>query len=204
MIEKEVIICDKANYRKRIYELSNAISELNKDELNNHNVFNVINKIELLRNALYKCIRMPRAMLPDYPLPGTEFGISKFEDEYSDGILKLKIYELMPPVRTPYNNKRLERTCQFIAEKYKNLFLNKSVIVRAQISVPRDNWDIDNRDLRYILNGFVYGGLFNDDNINYVSYMLEGIKGEENYIKLFISEKSNIENVCKINPEDYF
>lgn len=42
-------------------------------------------------------------MLPDYPLPGTEKEISDYEDEYSDEILKLKIYELLPPVRTPFN-----------------------------------------------------------------------------------------------------
>lgn len=72
------------------------------------------------------------------------------------------------------------------------------------ISVPRDNWDIDNRDLRYIFNGFVYGGLISDDNINFVSYMLEGIKGKENYIKIFVSEKRNIKKVSGLKPEEYF
>lgn len=204
MLERQIIICDKDNFKKRIDDFEKAIYELKNGELDNHKLFNAIYKMELYRNAIYKSIRVPRAKLPDYPLPGTQEGISKYEDEYSDGILKIKIYELMPPVRTPYNNLKLERTCQTIAEKYKKLFKDKEIIVRAQVSIPRDNWDIDNRDLRYILNGFVYGGLFNDDNINYVSYMLEGIKGKENYIKIFISEKSNILNVCKINPKDYF
>lgn len=70
--------------------------------------------------------------------------------------------------------------------------------------MPRDNWDIDNRDLRYIFNGFVYGGLISDDNINFVSYMLEGIKGKENYIKIFVSEKRNIKKVSGLKPEEYF
>ena len=130
--------------------------------------------------------------------------ISKFESEYSDGILKIKIYELLPPVRTPYNNRRLEKTCQTVAEKYKGLFENKEVIIRVQVSMPRDNWDIDNRDLRYIFNGFVYGKLITDDNIKFVSYMLEGINDKENYIKIFVSEKSNIKNVSILNPENYF
>ena len=131
-------------------------------------------------------------------MPGTEEGISEYVDEYSNEILKIKIYELMPPVKTPYNNKRLERTCQVIAEKYKGLFLNKEVIIRMQVGVPRDNWDIDNRDLRYVFNGFVYGGLISDDNINYVSYMLEGVKSRENYIKILVSEKKNIKRVSSI------
>ena len=70
--------------------------------------------------------------------------------------------------------------------------------------MPRDNWDIDNRDLRYIFNGFVYGKLITDDNIKFVSYMLEGINDKENYIKIFVSEKSNIKNVSILNPENYF
>lgn len=41
-------------------------------------------RTELFRNAIYKCIKLKRPMLPDYPLPGTEEGISDYEDEYSD------------------------------------------------------------------------------------------------------------------------
>ena len=137
-------------------------------------------------------------------MPGKENGISQYESEYSNEILKIKIHELLPPVRTPYNNKRLENTCQAIGEKYKGLFANKEVIIRVQVSVPRNNWDIDNRDLRYIFNGFVYGGLITDDNIKYVSYILEGINDRENYIKIFIGEKRNIQNICNINPKEYF
>lgn len=204
MLEKRIATCDRQNFRKRLIEFENAIKEFKQDDLNESNIYQVLYRTELFRNAIYKCIKLKSPMLPDYPLPGTEEGISNYEDEYSDEILKLKIYELLPPVRTPYNNKRLERTCQLIGEKYNGLFANKEVIVRVQVSIPRDNWDIDNRDLRYILNGFVYGGLISDDNINFVSYMLEGIKGKENYIKIFISEKRNIEKVSSLNPEEYF
>ena len=182
----------------------NAANDFMQDDLNEHNIYKVLYKTELFRNSIYKCIKLKMPILPDCSLPGTEEGISRYEDEYSDGILKLKIYELLPPVRTPYNNKRLERTCQLIGEKYKGLFQNKEVIIRVQVSVPRDNWDIDNRDLRYIFNGFVYGGLISDDNIKFVSYMLEGINGKENYIKIFVSEKRNILKISAIKPEEYF
>ncbi len=204
MLEKRIATCDRQNFRKRLIEFETAIKEFKQNDLNESNIYQVLYKTELFRNVIYKCIKLKRPMLPNYPLAGTEEGISDYEDEYSDEILKLKIYELLPPVRTPYNNKRLERTCQLIGEKYNGLFANKEVIVRVQVSIPRDNWDIDNRDLRYILNGFVYGGLISDDNINFVSYMLEGIKGKENYIKIFISEKRNIEKVSSLNPEKYF
>lgn len=173
MLERRIATCDRQNFRKRLNEFLNAANDFLQDDLNEHNIYQILYKTELFRNSIYKCI-------------------------------KLKIYELLPPVRTPYNNKKLERTCQLIGEKYKGLFQNKEVIIRVQVSVPRDNWDIDNRDLRYIFNGFVYGGLISDDNIKFVSYMLEGINGKENYIKIFVSEKRNILKVSAIKPEEYF
>ena len=204
MLERRIASDDRQNFRKRLNEFREATDDFMQDDLNEHNIYQVLYKTELFRNSIYKCIKLKMPMLPDYPLPGTEDGISEYEDEYSDEILKLKIYELLPPVRTPYNNKRLERTCQVIGEKYKGLFQNKEIIIRVQVSVPRDNWDIDNRDLRYIFNGFVYGGLISDDNINFVSYMLEGINDRENYIKIFIGEKRNIQKVSGLKPEEYF
>ena len=198
MIEKEVIICDGANLRKRLREFIKVANEIEIENIDNKKIFQILYRIELFRNAIYKCIKVEQSKYPYYPLPGTEEGISEYVDEYSNEILKIKIYELMPPVKTPYNNKRLERTCQVIAEKHKGLFLNKEVIIRMQVGVPRDNWDIDNRDLRYVFNGFVYGGLISDDNINYVSYMLEGVKSRENYIKILVSEKKNIKKISSI------
>ena len=204
MLERKVTIYNQANLRKRLSEFMNASNQFMTDDANNHNIYKLLYSMEIFRNAIYQCIKTKRPMLPDNPLPNTEEGISEYEDEYSDEILKIKIYELLPPVRTPYNNKRLERTCQLIGEKYKGLFQNKEVIIRVQVSVPRDNWDIDNRDLRYIFNGFVYGGLISDDNIKFVSYMLEGINDHQNYIKIFISEKKNIQKVSCIEPQEYF
>ena len=204
MPDKRIEYYDKYNFRKRLKEFIKIADQYMQDDINEHNINQVLYKTEAFRNSIYQCIKFKRPMLPDCPFPDKEEGISEYESEYSDDILKMKIYELLPPVRTPYNNKKLERTCQIIGEKYKGLFKDKSVIIRVQVSVPRDNWDIDNRDLRYILNGFVYGGLINDDNIKYVSYMLEGINDRENYIKIFISEKSNIKNVSLIKPEEYF
>ena len=34
--------------------------------------------------------------------------------------------------------------------------------------------------------------------------MLEGINDRENYIKIFIGEKRNIQKICSINPKEYF
>lgn len=204
MFDKRIDTYDKANFRKRLNEFLNTAEEFKRSDINEHNINQILYKMELFRNAIYKCVKFKRSMLPDYPFPDKEDGISEYKTEYSNEILKIRINELLPPIKTPYNNKRLERTCQIIGEEYKELFKDKSVIIRVQVSVPKDNWDIDNRDLRYILNGFVYGGLISDDNIKYVSYMLEGINDRENYIKIFISEKSNIKKLSLIKPNEYF
>ena len=36
------------------------------------------------------------------------------------------------------------------------------------------------------------------------SFMLEGSKGKENYIKIFVSEKRNVQKVSGLKPEEYF
>ena len=204
MQERKIAVYDKQNFRKKLIEFVNVAKECMKNDLNEDNIYQVLYITELFRNSIYKCVKFKTPTISEDTLKKKQDEISKYESEYSDGILKIKIYELLPPVRTPYNNRRLEKTCQTIAEQYKGLFENKEVIIRVQVSMPRDNWDIDNRDLRYIFNGFVYGKLITDDNIKFVSYMLEGINDGENYIKIFVSEKSNIKNVSILNPENYF
>ena len=202
MLERKIAVYDKQNFKKKLIEFTKVAKECMQNDLNEENIYEVLYTTELFRNSIYKCLKFKMPSIIESSRKQDE--ISKFESEYSDGILKIKIYELLPPVRTPYNNRRLEKTCQTVAEKYKGLFENKEVIIRVQVSMPRDNWDIDNRDLRYIFNGFVYGKLITDDNIKFVSYMLEGINDKENYIKIFVSEKSNIKNVSILNPENYF
>ena len=202
MLERKIAVYDKQNFKKKLIEFTKVAKECMQNDLNEENIYEVLYTTELFRNSIYKCLKFKMPSILESSRKQDE--ISKFESEYSDCILKIKIYELLPPVRTPYNNRRLEKTCQTVAEKYKGLFENKEVIIRVQVSMPRDNWDIDNRDLRYIFNGFVYGKLITDDNIKFVSYMLEGINDKENYIKIFVSEKSNIKNVSILNPENYF
>ena len=202
MLERKIAVYDKQNFKKKLIEFTKVAKECMQNDLNEENIYEILYTTELFRNSIYKCLKFKMPSIIESSRKQDE--ISKFESEYSDGILKIKIYELLPPVRTPYNNRRLEKTCQTVAEKYKGLFENKEVIIRVQVSMPRDNWDIDNRDLRYIFNGFVYGKLITDDNIKFVSYMLEGINDKENYIKIFVSEKSNIKNVSILNPENYF
>lgn len=204
MIDRKISLCDKQNFRKKLSEFMRVTREIDLDEFNDEKAKEVLLKLELLRNSLYKYVSLKRPALPDNAELGTEEGISRYESDYSNEILKIKIYELLPSVKTPANNKRLERTCQIIGNKYSGLFLGKSVIIRVQVSVPRKNWDIDNRDLRYILNGFIYGKLISDDNIEVVSCMMEGVCGDESFIKIFVAEKENLKKICEIKPEEWF
>lgn len=202
MNERKIKVYDKKMFKKKLIEFINAAREYIRNDLNEDNIYKVLYATELFRNSIYKCMKFKIDTIPENIREPVD--ICKYETEYSDSILKIKIHELLPHIRTPYNNRRLEKTCQTIAEQYKGLFENKEVIIRVQVSMPRDNWDIDNRDLRYIFNGFVYGKLITDDNIRFVSYMLEGINGGANFIKIFVSEKSNIQNVVALSPENYF
>ena len=131
MFERGIATYDRNNFRKRLSEFLSVANKYMQDDINEHNIYQVLYRTELFRNAIYKCIKLKRPLIGEEPLPGKENGISQYESEYSNEILKIKIHELLPPVRTPYNNKRLENTCQAIGEKYKGLLANKEVIIRV-------------------------------------------------------------------------
>ena len=83
MLERRIASYDRQNFRKRLNEFREATDDFMQDDLNEHNIYQVLYKTELFRNSIYKCIKLKMPMLPDYPLPGTEDGISEYEDECS-------------------------------------------------------------------------------------------------------------------------
>ena len=92
MLERKVTIYNQANLRKRLKEFMDDSNQFMQNEKDNSNIYKLLYSMELFRNAIYQCIKVKKPMLPDDSLPNTEEGISKYEDEYSDEILKIKIY----------------------------------------------------------------------------------------------------------------
>ena len=57
MLERRIATCDRQNFRKRLNEFLNAANDFMQDDLNEHNIYQVLYKTELFRNSIYKCIK---------------------------------------------------------------------------------------------------------------------------------------------------
>ena len=78
MFERRIETYDKYNFRKRLNEFLDVAKTYMQDDLNEHNIYQVLYKTEQFRNAIYKCIKLKRPLIVDSPLPGKEDGISEY------------------------------------------------------------------------------------------------------------------------------
>ncbi len=76
MLERGIATYDKTNFRKRLNEFLEVTKIYKQDDLKEHNIYQVLYKTELFRNAIYKCIKLKIALKGEEPLLGKEDGIS--------------------------------------------------------------------------------------------------------------------------------
>ena len=57
MLERRIATYDKTNFRKRLNEFLEVAKIYKQDDLNEHNIYQVLYKTEQFRNAIYKCIK---------------------------------------------------------------------------------------------------------------------------------------------------
>ena len=57
MLERRIASYDRQNFRKRLNEFREATDDFMQDDLNEHNIYQVLYKTELFRNSIYKYIR---------------------------------------------------------------------------------------------------------------------------------------------------
>ena len=58
MLERRIATYDKTNFRKRLNEFLEVAKIYKQDDLNEHNIYQVLYKTEQFRNAIYKCIKL--------------------------------------------------------------------------------------------------------------------------------------------------
>lgn len=86
------------------------------------------------------------------------------------------IYTLLPRARNFELNNQIRRTWLYtsirlfskIQEKYDSVYL------KFVIYLPAGRWDVDNRPLKYIIDGIRHCGLIPDDSYKHVMYSVHG------------------------------
>ena len=117
-----------------------------------------------------------------------------YKANLQDGILSLYIPEKLPNLanRSSYAHKQIIFNISEITRPYEKLFYDKFVIVVIKIFEKRKVWDADNRTVKPIQDGLIYGGVIRDDNIFNCCYMVQGFYSEIPHIEVSILEADKI------------
>lgn len=182
-------------------QLRNILQELNIS-LNNILQYTCINledkKLELFLHSLEKSRFEIYEQIDCINQLEQENYIYTINNEYKanlkDNILSLYIPEKLPNLKnkSSYVNKRIIMNIANVSSKYKGLFYDKFVIVIIKIFDKRKIWDVDNRTVKPIQDGLIYGEIIKDDNLFNCCYMVQGLYSDKPHIEVSILEADQI------------
>lgn len=92
------------------------------------------------------------------------------------------IYTLLPRARNFELNNQIRRTWLYTSIRLFSKIQKKydSVYLKFVIYLPAGNWDVDNRPLKYIIDGIRHCGLIPDDSYKHVMYSVHGETDNKN------------------------
>lgn len=101
---------------------------------------------------------------------------NRYKATVKNNVLCLYIPEKLPTLKnsSSYAHKQIILNIAEVTKPYEKLFFDKFVIVIIKIFDKVKVWDVDNRTVKPIQDGLVYGGIIKDDNLFNCSYMVQG------------------------------
>ena len=180
----------------------NSVLEPYIDETNTKLEYFLYN-LEKIRFEIYDEVKFINKFMPDNK-------IHIINDDYkaclNNNILSLYIPEKLPNLKnkSSYAHNQIIFNVARITKQYNELFYDKFVIVIVKIFDTRKVWDADNRTIKPIQDGLIYGGVIRDDNLFNCCYMVQGFFSEIPHIEVSVLEADNILNyIDNILPNIY-
>ena len=170
----------------------NSVLEPYIDETNTKLEYFLYN-LEKIRFEIYDEVKFINKFMPDNK-------IHIINDDYkaclNNNILSLYIPEKLPnlKIKSYYAHNQIIFNVARITKQYNELFYDKFVIVIVKIFDTRKVWDADNRTIKPIQDGLIYGGVIRDDNLFNCCYMVQGFFSEIPHIEVSVLEADNILN----------
>lgn len=117
-----------------------------------------------------------------------------YKANLQDDVLSLYIPEKLPNLknRSSYAHRQIILNIAEVTKPYQKLFYDKFVIVVVKIYEKRKVWDVDNRTVKPIQDGLIYGGVIKDDNLFNSCYMVQGFYSEIPHIEVSVLEADKI------------
>lgn len=131
-----------------------------------------------------------------YPTNEIHFINNEYKASLNDDVLSLYIPEKLPNLknRSSYAHKQIILNIAKITKPYEKLFYDKFVIIVIKIFEKRKVWDVDNRTVKPIQDGLIYGGVIKDDNLFNCCYMVQGFYSDTPHIEVSVLEADKIIN----------
>lgn len=157
-------------------ELKNQIEFMlqNKNIMNEKNISNFLFALEKHRFNLLDEVRVIN-------VTNSEIEIKSVNSEYKVDYHKtFKIYipEVLPKYKYigNYTYKNILLNVANVTKKYKNLYKNKQVCIFIEVydNKKKENWDIDNKTIKPIIDGLVASKVIEDDSITKMFYCVRG------------------------------
>lgn len=119
---------------------------------------------------------------------------SDYKANFKNKVLSIYIPEKLPTLKntSSYAHKQIILNIAEVTKPYEKIFYDKFVIVIIKIYDKRKVWDIDNRTVKPIQDGLIYGGVIKDDNLFSCCYMVQGFYSDNPHIEVSVLEANSI------------
>lgn len=119
---------------------------------------------------------------------------NKYKATVKNDVLCLYIPEKLPTLKntSSYVHKQIILNIAEVTKQYEKLFYDKFVIVIIKIFDKMKVWDVDNRTVKPIQDGLVYGRIIKDDNLFNCSYMVQGFYSDIPHIEVNVLKADKI------------
>lgn len=172
-------------YAKQIYEIAKRI-EVSR---------------ELLSDIAYDINKHENTTNEDLRLD-----IDKWTATIKNNIIHLYIPDMpakIKEVKNIYRNRWKRNTIEALMKLGPNIPNYESIFVLIKLYRPNTNWDIDNVDIKPIIDGIRFSKIIKDDTAEYLSYGVMPIKSDNPHIEILIFDNKFFQELTKKIDEMY-
>ena len=191
-MKKEEIIKSIEKIEKISEELVQTKEEIKDEQLERY-----FCKLEKTRMDMYDAARQRNLWLKFMDKKEPEFIDNEYKAEVENEILKIYIPEKIPTIKNGanYTQKRIMQNVSRVVRKYEELFYDKFTMVLIKIYDDGKIWDADNRNVKPIHDGLIYGKIIRDDNIYCTCYMVQGYYSDKPHAEVYVLPADEITRV---------
>ena len=152
---------------------------------------NFLYNLEKQRFEIYEQVRFFNKINSDEEIHLID---SAYKANFKNKVLSIYIPEKLPTLKntSSYAHKQIILNIAEVTKPYEKIFYDKFVIVIIKIYDKRKVWDVDNRTVKPIQDGLIYGGDIKDDNLFSCCYMVQGFYSDNPHIEVSVLEANSI------------